>query len=283
MVIHLAMFTPVRPARASHDIVTQIKNQIFEGRILSGNRLPSEFELCQQFRVSRTTVRDALRILESQGLVDIKVGAGGGAFVAEPRHETVSESLSNMLKMQTMSIEELAEARLVVETSIVALAAKRATAKDMAAMQGAIKQAREGQASGDPRFTPHSVSFHVALAEAAKNQVLFFTVNSFRSLFYDTIDKLLPDPDMQARAIQDHQKILDAIQARDSELAQQIMRNHLTYFKTRAARLNAPARPQSQSNPIVAHALDAPSSRMGKDNHPSRVKGATRGNANSSR
>src|SRR5512140_3282924 len=143
------MFIPVRPARASHDIVLQIKNQIFTGRIPAGNRLPSENELCEQFGVSRTTVRDALRVLESQGLVEIKVGAGGGAFVSEPRHETVSESLSNMLKMNSMNIEELAEARMVIETAIAALAAKRATAKDIAAIEEAIADARAGKHSGD--------------------------------------------------------------------------------------------------------------------------------------
>jgi len=233
------MFIPVRPARASHDIVHQIKDQIFSGRIPAGNRLPSENELCEQFGVSRTTVRDALRVLESQGFVEIKVGAGGGAFVSEPRHETVSESLSNMLKMNSMTIEELAEARMVIETSIAALAAKRATAKDIAAIEEAIAEARAGKRSGDPHFTPHSVSFHVALAQAAKNQVLLFTVNSFRSLFYETIEKLIPDPDMQDRAIDDHQKILDAIKARDADKAERIMRAHLGYFKTRAARLNA--------------------------------------------
>lgn len=234
------MFTPVRPARASHDIVQQIKNQVFTGRIPAGNRLPSENELCETFGVSRTTVRDALRVLESQGFVEIKVGAGGGAFVTEPRHETVTESLSNMLKMQNVDIEQLAEARLVIETSIVALAAKRATAKDLATIEEAIAEARAGQNSGDPHFTPHSVSFHVALAQAAKNQVLLFTVNSFRSLFYETIEKLVPDPDMQARAIDDHQKILDAIKERNAEKAERIMRAHLRYFKIRAARLKPP-------------------------------------------
>src|SRR6266498_379766 len=101
------MFTPVRPARVSHDIVHQIKTQIFTGHLPAGNRLPSENELGDQFGVSRTTVRDALRVLESQGLIDIKVGAGGGAFVAAPRHETVSESLSNMLKLQNVDIAQL--------------------------------------------------------------------------------------------------------------------------------------------------------------------------------
>ena len=257
------MFNPVRPARASHDIVQQIKNQIFSGSIPAGNRLPSENELCAQFGVSRTTVRDALRVLESQGFVEIKVGAGGGSFVSEPHHETVTESLSNMLKMQNMGIEELAEARMVIETSIVALAAKRATAKDIAAMEEAIAEARAGKHSGDPHFTPHSVSFHVALAEAAQNQVLLFTVNSFRSLFYETIEKLVPDPDMQDRAIDDHQKILEAIKARDAEKAERIMRAHLGYFKTRAARLDAP-RPALIAPKNGQNARPAPSRKPNK-------------------
>lgn len=252
------MFTPVRPARASHDIVEQIKNQVFTGRIPPGHHLPSENELCETFGVSRTTVRDALRVLESQGFVEIKVGAGGGAFVTEPRHETVTESLSNMLKMQSVDIEQLAEARLAIETSIVNLAAKRATAKDIMAIEQAIAEARAGKLSGDPHFTPHSVSFHVALAQAAKNQVLLFTVNSFRSLFYETIEKLVPDPDMQDRAIDDHQRILDAIKERNANKAERIMRAHLSYFKIRASRLNAPR----------------PAARNSRDNHnlrPSRV------------
>lgn len=257
------MFTPVRPARASHDIVHQIKDQIFTGRIPAGNRLPSENELCEQFGVSRTTVRDALRVLESQGFVEIKVGAGGGAFVSAPHHETVSESLSNMLKMNSMNIEELAEARMVIETSIAALAAKRATAKDIAAIEEAIAEARAGKRSGDPHFTPHSVSFHVALAQAAKNHVLLFTVNSFRSIFYETIEKLLPDPDMQDRAIDDHQKILEAIEERDSDKAERIMRAHLGYFKTRAARLSAP-RPAPAAPKNGQNARPAPSRKRNK-------------------
>ncbi len=233
------MFHPVRTSRASEDIVQQIKAQIFAGQIAPGHRLPSEMELTEQFRVSRTTVRDALRVLESQGLVDIKVGAGGGAFVAAPSTQPVSDSLTNMLRMHKTSIKELVEARLVVETSIVALAAKRATAADLKAMEQAIAAAREGHAVDDPYFMPHSVAFHIALAEAAKNKVLLFTVNSFRSIFYETLEKLLPAPDMAQRAIEDHQKILDAIKARDAERGQQIMRAHLSYFEARAAKLNS--------------------------------------------
>ncbi len=235
------MFHPVRTSRASEDIIQQIKAWIFAEQIAPGDRLPSEMELTEQFRVSRTTVRDALRVLESQGLIDIKVGAGGGAFVAAPSTQPVSDSLTNMLRMYKSSIKELVEARLVVETSVVALAARRATAADLKAMGQAIAAARAGVIDSDPYFMPHSVAFHIALAEAAKNKVLLFTVNSFRALFYETLEKLLPAPDMAQRAIEDHQKILDAIKARDAEQAQQIMRAHLSYFEARAAKLNSAA------------------------------------------
>src|SRR5574341_883957 len=233
------MFHPVRTSRASEDIVQQIKAQIFAGQIVPGHRLLTEMELTEQFRVSRTTVRDALRVLESQGLIDIKVGAGGGAFVAAPSTQPVSDSLTNMLRMHKSSIKELVEARLVVETSIVALAARRATAADLRAMEQAIAAARAGLVANDPYFMPHSVAFHIALAEAAKNEVLLSTVNSFRSLFYETLEKLFPAPDMAQRAIEDHQKILDAVKVRDAERPQQIMRVHLLYFEARAVKLNS--------------------------------------------
>ena len=233
------MFHPIRTSRASEDIVHQIKSLVFAGDLAPGDHLPSEMDLTEKFGVSRTTVRDALRVLESQGFIDIKVGAGGGAFVAKPSSELVSDSLSNMLRMQKTSIKELVEARIVVETAIVALAAKRATAADFKNIEQAITNARAGQLANDPHFTPHSVEFHVALAQAAKNLVLLFTVNSFRALFYDVLDKLLPAPDMQQRAIDDHQKILDAIKARDADKAQQIMRTHLSYFEARAEKLAA--------------------------------------------
>src|SRR6266540_2653864 len=124
------MFTPIRTSRASEDIVQQIKALIFDGQLAPSDRLPSEMDLTEKFGVSRTTVRDALRVLESQGFIDIKVGAGGGASVAKPSSEFVSDSITNMLRMQKASTKELVEARIVIETAIVALAAKRGTAAD---------------------------------------------------------------------------------------------------------------------------------------------------------
>lgn len=232
------LFRTVRIGRASGDIVDQIKEQIFEGRFAPGDRLPSEKELIEQFGVSRTTVREAMHVLESQGLVDIKVGAGGGAFVAVPSADPVNQVMSDLLRMHALSIRELVEARTVIETSIVTFASGRATPEDIKAMQDAIDEARAARAAGNLRFTPFSVRFHIALAAAAKNKVLLFTVNSFRTPFYQTLEKLLPDERMEDQAIEDHQRLLDAIVAHDAEKACQIMSEHLSYFEERAEKLD---------------------------------------------
>ena len=236
------MFQPVRVARASDSIIHQIKESIFAGDLRPGHALAPEKELAEQFSVSRITVRDALRVLESQGLIQIKVGARGGAFVARPSTIAVSESLTNMLRLNQATLRDLVEARILVEPHVASMAARRATPEDLRAMQTAIDAARDAQTGGDPYFIPTSVAFHLALAEAAKNPVLLFAVNSFRALFHEALATLLPAEDMAERAIADHQRILNAIRARDAERARDVMREHLSYFSARVGGAGKPAR-----------------------------------------
>ena len=238
------MFRPVRIARASDEVVQQVKALIFGGTLGPGDQLPSEKELAVQFGLSRVTVRDALRVLESQGLIAIKVGARGGAFVASPSTQPVTDSLATMLRLQRATIGDLTEARMVVETRVASLAAERAAPADVAAMERAIASARAGRAAGDPFFVPHSIAFHLALAQASRNQVLLFTVESFRTLFHEALAKLLPADDMAERAIADHQRILDAIKARDRTRAERLMHEHLAYFAKRVGKARASQGPR---------------------------------------
>jgi DNA-binding FadR family transcriptional regulator len=233
---HGIAFQPVRVVRASDEVVQQIRARIFDGKLGPGDQLPPEKALARQFGLSRITVRDGLRVLESQGLIEIRVGARGGAFVARPSPQPVSESLANMLRLQRTAIRQLVEARLVVEPQVAALAAQRATARDKRAMAQAIESARAGRAARDPYFIPHSVAFHIALAEAAKNEVLLFTVSSFRTLFHEALARLLPANDMARRAIDDHEQILAAITDRDAERARRLMHVHLLYFAERVGK-----------------------------------------------
>src|SRR5919202_5955391 len=125
------LFVPVAVTRASSAIVDQMRNAILGGRLKQGERLPPERELASQFGVSRVTVRDALRALEATGLVEIRVGARGGAFVSAPTGSYVRQAMSDLMVMSVVSPEDVVEARLVVELGTVTLACARATDDDL--------------------------------------------------------------------------------------------------------------------------------------------------------
>jgi DNA-binding FadR family transcriptional regulator len=231
------MFTRVKVGRVSEEVVKQVQEAIFSGELGPGDRLPPERELAEQFGLSRMSVRDALRTLESSGLLEIRVGSNGGAFVREPNFDPFRETLSSMLRTKKASILELVETRKIIETAIVELAAQRATQDDLRAMREAIEAATRGLESGDLNYGPHSVKFHSALAQGAKNHVLTLTVASFRSFFADVLGKFLPTEDMAKRAIEDHWRLYKAIESQNAEAARRLMSEHLAYFESKVKTL----------------------------------------------
>jgi len=226
------MFQRVRVGRVSEEVVKQVQEAIFSGTLGPGDRLPPERELAEQFGLSRMSVRDALRTLESSGLVEIKVGSNGGAFIREPNFDPLRETLSSMLRSKKANILELAETRKIVETAIAGLAAE-----DLREMREAVEAARQALAAGDPNYGPHSVRFHAALTNGAKNHVLNLTVRSFRALFADVLEKLLPTADMAERAISDHWELYKAVEGHDAARARELMAQHLAYFEKKVKKL----------------------------------------------
>src|SRR5918912_798479 len=124
-------FTPVSTGRISAEIVDQIKAAIRDGRLAPGDQLPAERELTKQLGVSRVSVRDALRMLEAHGLVEVRVGARGGAFVTAPAPKLVGEGIGDMLRLADVGPADLTEARMVFELGILELACERATEDDL--------------------------------------------------------------------------------------------------------------------------------------------------------
>ena len=136
------LFTPVSVARASAAIADQIRQSILDGKLEEGDRLPPERELATQFGVSRVTVRDALRILEAAGLVEVRVGARGGAFVTVPTGSVVAQAMADMVVMSAVTPADVVEARLIVELGTVTLACARATDDDLQALDELAETAR---------------------------------------------------------------------------------------------------------------------------------------------
>jgi DNA-binding FadR family transcriptional regulator len=227
-------FTPVRQARASGEIVSQIEHAIFDGALKSGDRLESERELAERFRVSRITVRDALRVLEARGLVRVKVGASGGAFVSETNVDQVAESISTMILLRKMTLSGVAEARTVVETATCELAAERADAKAMRNIERSVEKGRAVVREQAPH-TEASMDFHVAVADASGNELLKATVAAYRDLLIQTLHDMRDV--RSARATQTaHEEILDAIRSHDSDAARSLMLAHLQDFEKRLRR-----------------------------------------------
>ena len=227
-------FTPIRQARASGEIVSQIEHAIFEGELKRGDRLESERELAERFGVSRITVRDALRVLEARGLVLVKVGASGGAFVTETNADQVAESISTMILLRRMTLSGLAEARTVVETATCEFAAERADAAAIKRIEQTVERGRSVVREQAPH-TEASMDFHVAVADAANNELLSATVAAYRDLLVQTLHDMrdVRSAKMTQKA---HEEILDAIRAHDPDAARKLMLEHLRDFEKRLRR-----------------------------------------------
>ena len=125
-----AMFRPLKKKRFSDQVADLIQRKIIEDNLEIGTGLPSEIEMAQEFQVSRSVVREALRILEISGLVTIKKGPGGGIFVSNGYHAPIKRSLSNLINSGEVTVEHLFKARLLIEPHIAHEAALNATDED---------------------------------------------------------------------------------------------------------------------------------------------------------
>lgn len=218
--------------RVSTDIVARIKASIFSGQLRPGDRLPTERELCEQFGVSRATVRDAIRVLESGGLVRVQVGAHGGPFVAEPSVLSLADSLNNHLQVQGVSMRELAELRLAIETEAASLAAQHATDDDLASLASVLRAA-EGR-NGGSRSADTSIDFHLLVASAAHNGALLAVLSAVRQLLQQALERLHAQlPDMADVAVIVHRELYQALERRDGPTASRLMRQHLEDFDAR--------------------------------------------------
>lgn len=228
-------FSPVRATRASTDVIAQIRSAILAGKYKSGDRLPTEREMARQFGVSRVTIRDALRALEASGLVEVRVGGHGGPYVAAPDSAALSESLGNHFHLHGTTFQELAEARLALETTAARLATERATPQDLAAMESALGEVADSAV--------RSVDFHDALMSAAHNKALLVMWSATRALLQEAFDTLhARQPDMAEVGRRVHRQLYQAIQKRDAELAVRLMRDHLYDFAARAEKVASPTR-----------------------------------------
>ena len=215
---------PVKSTRIYEEIVRQIRSMISEGRLKSGDRLPPERELAEKFVVSRTSVREALRALQSLGLIEIR--AGDGAFVRLVSVEALIEPLAVVIVSEREAVGELFEARRLLEPAIAGLAARRATPEEIVDMERILEEQAVEVAAGKTGIA-QDAAFHAAIAGAAHNRAITRIIHVLIDLLTRTREESLHTPGRPTRSHQDHRRVLAAIQARDAEGASQAMRDHL--------------------------------------------------------
>jgi DNA-binding FadR family transcriptional regulator len=231
------LFNPVNDRRISELIVDQVRLLIRQQQLNPGDRLPAERELCERFGVSRVTVREALRVLEANGLVEIRVGARGGAFVTTPSRERVGEGIADLLTLSAVTAAEVTEARLILELGMIPLVCERAADDDIAALLELCDRQEEALASGDYQMNL-SAEFHSRLAECAHNAAVHMVIQSFRGPLLMSLERAQQTaPEMGRLGVKEHRKLVHAIQRRDVDQATEIMRRHLARTAKRVRNL----------------------------------------------
>ncbi|MDX6539126.1 MAG: GntR family transcriptional regulator, transcriptional repressor for pyruvate dehydrogenase complex [Gaiellales bacterium] len=225
-------FVPAQRVRSFDHIVGQIHEAIASGGIAPGERLPSERDLGVAFGVSRTTLREALRALEAQGVIEIRTGSRGGAFVAEPSSQLVAAALGALLRFRSATARELGEFRIPFEAENAAWAARRADPAALAELEhivGDVAVRAEDDAVPWAEVAALEVRFHDAVARATGNSVRA----AIMAAILDALERAfraVPVPagsPLRSALAPELRQITDAIHAGDDAAAGEAMRAHV--------------------------------------------------------
>jgi GntR family transcriptional repressor for pyruvate dehydrogenase complex len=219
------MYQAIQSERLYEQIVQQIEKRFLNGDLKVGDRLPPERELAEQFGVSRTAVREAVKALRQRGLVEIQPGRG--TFITNGASEAVRHSLGLLMKIAGIDASpDLIEVREIIEPEIAALSAMRATEDHIAAMQEAI--AKMDTALQDPdKYIEADLDFHLVLAEATQNTLIPTLIDSIVDLLREQRARIFRVAGGPQRGQVYHKRILDAIIRHDAAAARESMRAHL--------------------------------------------------------
>jgi GntR family transcriptional regulator, transcriptional repressor for pyruvate dehydrogenase complex len=236
--------------RVSETITRRIRKAITDGRLAPGEKLPAEREMAERLRASRVSVREAYRSLAEAGLINIRRGAEGGAFIADFDPVPVSRNLTFLLRLGRTSHEELTEARALLEPSVARLAARRARGEDLERLEELMRSEQTvPRDSGEARCI--HLGFHRLVAECARNLPLSILIRGMNDLASEIAKDIVISNDMHAHIVSDHAEIFDAIRRRDEDAAEEAMLRHVRDIQGRLRRAHEaqmrPARTASRS------------------------------------
>ncbi|MBW9216133.1 FCD domain-containing protein [Mumia sp. zg.B53] len=221
--------TPGRVRNAYQQVADQLLDLILDGTLKAGDRLPNEAELSSIFGVSRSTVREALRALASRDLLETARGTTGGTFVRRVELRQVSSYLETSLGLMSGSadidVEQMLEAREILEVPAARLAAERRQEDDLTALREAVERERQRRGRGR-RFEEHR-HFHALVLQCSGNALLEVMTEPVFGVLQSTFLDPDVDPHFWTDVDHDHETILAAIEAGDADAAGRAMSEHL--------------------------------------------------------
>jgi GntR family transcriptional repressor for pyruvate dehydrogenase complex len=217
------MFEPIERKKVYELVAERLVQEISDRRLNPGDELPRERRLAEAYRVGRSSVREALRMLESRGLI---ASPGGGRLVVAEHTNPLHQSLALLLRMHDGDLGELFEVRRILEVESAGLAALRRTAEDLAAMRGAVRRMEEGLQSPE-RYVGGDVHFHMAVAAGSHNRMATHMMQAIRDVLHRALMSIYHIPGSPERSLGQHRQILEAVAARRPEQARERMRQHL--------------------------------------------------------
>jgi GntR family transcriptional repressor for pyruvate dehydrogenase complex len=233
---HAQPFTPAPVLRPRQQVENQLRSAILSGTFGRGDRLPSETQLAEQLRVSRATVREALRGLSQAGLIRKESGAKGGSFVEDFDHHTLGnvlvERLNNTLELGSITYAEVGAFRNILEVPTVRLAAEHRDESHLSALRDVVEHEKTATVT-DPAISDYNKQFHTILADASGNRLLAAFVAALHRLAHP-LEFIETSPELGRRAVIHHIDIVAAVAAQDADAAAEAMHKHLDYLREHA-------------------------------------------------
>lgn len=251
---------PINPQRIFQEVANQLRRLISEGKLRPGDKLPPERELAKRFGVSRNTMREALRALELSGLIELRLGATGGAFVLPGSSNAVVAGMRDLYFLGAITPQHLTEARIAVSAAVIRVACEHITDEEIDALKANVAAAAKAKQAGDfEERTRHHQAFHVMLARTTHNPVLIATTEGIMEITRQFVKAIGPT-DQQDYTSPSRKRLLKHLHARDAEKAvaemssalTKLHRGYMVNAEAPGATAAAPPRPPRGPRPAKA-------------------------------
>ncbi len=236
-------FQKAKKSRIFQDVVEQIQEAILSRKLIEGDRLPPERDLCETFNISRGTLREALRVLEQKGLLEIRLGMGGGAVIKSAGVEQFTETLAMLIRFGKVSVMDLGEFRAGIEGQIAILAARKASVEDIASLEELLCKLKRLKNLGTEAwddFLDTDQELHRTIALISKNAIYKYidgvvhdNINRFFDEYLDVTRSRMDE------TYNDLEQLVFAIKNRDCEQAAKIAQKHVNTFISRMRKKEA--------------------------------------------